>query len=120
MKLSRGPLLLVLVGLVCAGLAWRAGERTYEVPARPEIVPTPVALSGVVPAGHVATSLEVEGMCCTGCSAKLHGALLALDGVSEAAVDPVLGTAHAVVPEGFELERLVAALTFDKYTAALP
>ena len=114
----RGLLLLGVAGLACGWAAWRAGERTYVPPAVEDAVPTPVTLTGEVPSGYEARELEVEGMCCTGCSAKLHGALLALSEVREAAVDPVLGTAWAVVPLGFEAMRLEEALTFDKYTAA--
>jgi len=117
MTLSRGPVLLALVGLACAFVAWRAGDPTWVAPVRDEVAPTPVALSGDVPAGYEARRLDVEGMCCRGCGTKLHQALVSIDGVREAAVDSVLGVAWAVVPADFETARLEAALSFDKYTA---
>jgi hypothetical protein len=39
--------------------------------------------------------------------------------VREAAVDPILKEASAVVPADFDVAKLEAALTFDKYSAKL-
>ena len=119
MKLATA--LLVLAGLVLAAIVLRAGEPSYEVRRVREMPErTPFALSGTPPAGHVVLSLDVEGMCCDGCSGKLHAAASALDEVVEVAVDPILGRAQVVVPAGFDVARLERALTFDKYVAHAP
>jgi copper chaperone CopZ len=110
-----GLLLLLLAGGVLAWLALRADEPSYVPPRPPDAVP--VVLSGDVPAGFAVRTLDVAGMCCTGCSAKLYAALTEVDGVREAAVDPVVGTAQVVVPQEAPIEPLVAALTFDVYAA---
>ena len=88
--------------------------RLVEVPDR-----FPVRLSADVPEGCVVRSLEVEGICCDGCGAKLFAALTALEEVREAAVDPILGVAQAVVPAGLDTALLEQALTFSKYSARL-
>ena len=113
-----GPALLLGAGLVLGAIALRAEDPTYVPPARaalPERVPH--SLEAPPPAGHVAVTLDVAGICCSGCGAKLYAALTAVPEVAAAAVDPVLARAEAVVPAGFDPARLEAALTFDKYTA---
>jgi copper chaperone CopZ len=114
--------LLALAGLVlCAAvlgtIAVRAKERTYTVPVHEEPRVIPTALTGAVPDGFTKRAFDVDGICCQGCSAKLHGALLAVDGVREAAVDPVLHRAEALVRTDVEPATLERALTFDKYVA---
>ena len=107
-------------GGVLGWIALRAPQPTHvalELEGEPAPSVVPVALTGPVPAGHVAYGFEVEGMCCTGCTKKLHDALLAVDGVVAAAVSFRAGTVQALAPEGFDVEALAAALNFDKYRA---
>ena len=78
--------------------AWRAEPPTYSAP---EIEPDPPALvphtlSGNVPAGRVVRTFDIEGICCNGCPGKLFVKLDQLEGVEEAAVDPVLKQASVV------------------------
>jgi copper chaperone CopZ len=77
----------------------------------------PLALEGAAPEGFALRTLAVEGICCQGCSSKLFGALLAVDGVQAAAVDPLKADASAWVRPDVPVAALEAALTFDKYTA---
>ena len=112
---SAGILLLLAAGAVLGTIAWKAKEPTYSAPVAPENVP--FELSGDVPAGCVVRGLDVEGMCCDGCTGKLYDALTALDPVREAAVDPVLERVAVVVPAELDTAVLEAALTFDKYSA---
>src|SRR5262245_10023427 len=110
-------LLLVVCGAVLGTIAVRAKERNYTVPVRDEAVP--FALAGDVPSGFTKVAFDVQGMCCQGCSAKLYAAMLAVDGVSAAAVDPVLARAEALVRTDVAPATVEHALTFDKYTAHL-
>ena len=114
-----GILLLGLCGLVLAGIAWRAKSPTYSAPVvdpdPPAVVPH--TLSGNVPAGRVVRTFDVEGICCDGCPGKLFVKLDQLDGVEEAAVDPVLKQASVVVATDYDVARVEAALTFGKYSA---
>lgn len=112
-----GILLLVLLGGALGTVAVLARERSYEVPERPAPQAIPVALSGEVPPGYAVRRFDVEGICCQGCASKLHGALLSVAGVREAAVDPLAHQAFALAPADLPDERLEAALTFDKYSA---
>ncbi len=112
-----GPALLVAAGLVLGAIALLADAPTYEAPRANPAAPVPFELTGELPAGYVVQRLDVAGMCCSGCSGKLYAALVALDEVAEAAVDPVRGEALAVVPASFDVARLEQALTFDKYAA---
>jgi copper chaperone CopZ len=116
---SLALLCLLAVGGVLGTVAVRARERSYVVPERPAPRSIPSALSGEVPPGYAVRTFAVEGICCQGCSSKLHGALMAVEGVREAAVDPLAEVATALVPEQLSTERLAAALTFDKYSAEL-
>ena len=63
--------------------------------------------------------MEVDGMCCQGCAAKLYAALGAVSGVREAAVDAAVGEASVVLPPDVEVALLESALTFEAYTAEL-
>ena len=113
-------LFLATAAGVLGWIALRAPERSY-VPHRLEGEPAPsvvpVALTGPIPAGHVAYAFEVEGMCCTGCTKKLHDALMAVDGVAAAAVSFRAGRVEPLAPAGFDLQILAASLNFDKYRA---
>jgi copper chaperone CopZ len=111
------PTLLVLAAGVLGTIALRAGERDYVVPAKPVPASIPLALEGAAPEGFALRTLAVEGICCQGCSSKLFGALLAVDGVQAAAVDPLQAEASAGVRPDVPVAALEAALTFDKYTA---
>ena len=109
--------LLILAGGVLGSIAVFARERTYVVPAEVPPASIPLTLEGEVPAGFTLRTFDVEGICCQGCSSKLHGALMALDGLSAAAVDPYRKTVSALARADIPNERLEAALTFDKYRA---
>lgn len=113
-------LVLVTAGAVAGYLAYSAPERSYEpltldTPAPPPRVP--IAVTQAPAEGEALRVLEVEGMCCGGCCAKLHEALTALPAVRAAAVDFERGVAEALVPADLPVAELAAALTFDKYSA---
>jgi len=110
-----GLLLLLAAGGLLAWIGLRADEPTYIAPRAADSVP--IVLSGDVPAGFEVRTLDVTGMCCTGCTSKLYDKLAAVEGVREIAIDANVGTAQVVVPEGEPVEPLVAALTFDVYRA---
>lgn len=114
---------LVAVGAVLGYIAYRTPEPDYTPPAARQVQAqesaVPTALSGEVPDGMLVRTFDVEGMCCSGCTAKLHAALVALPDVNEAAVSFEAGQAQAVVPETTDAALLVEALNFDKYTASL-
>ncbi len=109
--------LLLLAGIVLGTIAVRAKEPTYVAPVLLEPEEIPIRVTAEVPAGYVLRSFEVEGICCQECSGKLHGALLAVDGVREAAVDPLLKRAQALVRADVGVAALERALTFDRYSA---
>ena len=106
---------LLVAALALGVIAIRAPEPHAAPPAPDVSGAVPWEIHGEIPPDRVVRTLQVEGMCCQGCAAKLRSALLALDGVSDAAVDSVLGRAQAVVPKDFELARLEGALTFEDY-----
>jgi len=111
---------LFLAGGALAWVALRAPARDYVAPSPAEVrahVPAPTSLSVAPPAGFAVRTLEVEGMCCTGCTGKLYAKLRAEPGVADAAVDFERGIAMAVVPESADVEALARALSFDKYQA---
>lgn len=118
------PLLLILLLAAGCALGWvglkavLAGPTEYRpvtLEDRPETVP--VQLSGDVPPGYVVRELGVEGMCCAGCPLKLRDALAEVPEVGEVAIDPLLGTAHVVVPADLDVSRVEGAMTFGDYTA---
>jgi copper chaperone CopZ len=111
------PILLLLAAAVLGTIAVRAREPDYVVPTRPAPASIPLALEGPAPAGFALRTLHVDGICCQGCSSKLFGALLAVDGVQAAAVDPLKEEASAWVRQDVPVATLEAALTFDKYSA---
>lgn len=108
---------LILAGGVLGAIAVFAKERTYVVPEAAAPASIPLTLEGEVPAGFTLRTFDVEGICCQGCSSKLHGALMALEGLDAAAVDPYRKTVTALARADISNERLEAALTFDKYRA---
>jgi len=113
-------LLLVSAGAALAWIAWRAPEREYVAPTPAEVAAhraAPQKLAGGVPAGYVVRTIEVEGMCCTGCTGKLYERLKAVPGLGQAAVSFEEGLARVVIPERADPEPFAAALRFDKYAA---
>ena len=109
--------LIALSAVVLGVIALRAPEPEAAVVEVVKDASAPYELSGEVPSGYEVRTFAVEGMCCGGCAVKLHEALVGVDGVTEAAVDPVLGQAQAVVPEALETSLLTAALSFEEYVA---
>ncbi|NOT29788.1 MAG: heavy-metal-associated domain-containing protein [Planctomycetes bacterium] len=112
-----GILVLLAAGGALGTVAVLARERSYVVPEHERPLSIPLVLSGAVPSGYAVRTFDVEGICCQGCSSKLHGALLAVEGVREAAVDPLTAVVMALAPLDMPDARLEAALTFDKYSA---
>jgi len=116
-----GIVVLGLAGLVLGWIAWKAEEPTYSAPVQDPEPPAvvPATLSGEVPPGRVVRTFDVDGICCNGCPGKLYVKLDQLDGIDEAAVDPVLKQASVVVPADYDVAVVEAALTFGKYSAHL-
>lgn len=115
-----GPVFLLLVGLVLGWISISTDDPTFQIEPERELPrQIPYALSGEVPSGCVVRQLELEGICCKGCVGKLYVALSDVDEVQEAAIDPVLARAEAVVPADLDVALLESALTFDKYSAAV-
>lgn len=108
---------LVLAGLALAVVALRSPDPTYAAPRPLRPVQVPRALTQAPLPGNVERSFDVEGICCQGCGGKLGAALLALDGVQEVAVDPVLGRVMALAPADLDPQRLASTLTFGAYVA---
>jgi hypothetical protein len=111
------PTVLLTAAGVLGAIALRAPEPTYVAPVQAAPAAIPLALEGAAPEGCELRTFAVDGICCQGCSSKLHGALLAVDGVRAAAVDPLKAEASAWVRSDVPVAALEAALTFDKYTA---
>ena len=61
------------------------------------------------------TDLTIQGMTCGHCKKAVEDALASVDGVTSVQVD--LDTGHARV-EGGELDRLIAAVADEGYTAS--
>jgi len=115
---SIGPVLVALAGVILGWIALATDGPTFRVEATPEPPESvPYALSGGVPAGSVVRTLEVDGICCGGCTGKLWLALHEVVEVQEVAIDPVLERVEAVVPAELDVAVLERALTFDKYSA---
>ena len=112
---SLGFVLLAASGGILLWVGLTATRAEYVPPREPELVP--LALTGEVPEGCEVQTFDVDGMCCTNCSAKLYRALVETEGVRAAAVDPSLGRAEVVVPAGTKRAELARVLTFDKYVA---
>ena len=109
-------------GLVLGYVAWRAPARDYVAPTPAEIeahAPAPQALEGAIPEGCVVRTIEVQGMCCTGCTGKLYARLERTAGFVKGAVSFERGVAEVVLPEDADPAPFVAALSFDKYDAKL-
>jgi Cu+-exporting ATPase len=63
--------------------------------------------------------LEIGGMTCASCAARIEKKLNRLDGV-EASVNFATERAHVVAPAGFDPQTLIAEVESTGYTAALP
>ncbi|MDP6407972.1 MAG: heavy metal-associated domain-containing protein [Planctomycetota bacterium] len=107
------PTLIAAAGVWLGFVALRAREPSYVSPA----VRVPVRIESEVRPGRVLRGFDVEGMCCESCTRKLYGALLDVEGVSEAAVDLEAETVWAVAPRALPVERLLEALHFEEYSA---
>lgn len=116
-----GILLVGLVGITLAWIAWLVDEPTYSAPVvdpePPEVVPH--TLSDDVPAGRIVRTFDIDGICCDGCPGELYVKLDQLEGIEAAAVDPVLEQASVVVSPDYDVAVVEAALTFGKYSARL-
>lgn len=112
---------LALLLVAAAGLTWvvaTRGERTFAAPVEEApVVPAPTVLVHGAGPGQLELDFDVEGMCCTNCTGKLHRAVTAVPGVHEAAVDFESGLARVVVDQGTDPQQVLAALAFDKYSA---
>jgi|SRR5688572_688426 len=120
MKVFLPALLLVAAGAAAWIYSTRSGP-TYAPPSEPQVVyPTaPSVLTRAPAAGEATVLLDVHGMCCRGCTGKLHARLLEQPGVHVAAVDLDAACASAIVDAAVEPAALEAALTFGKYSASL-
>jgi len=108
------PAILVLAALATAWIVLGAEGPHREAAAK---TATPRELAGAPAAGEVVRVLDVDGMCCFGCSEKLHAAALGVAGVREAAVDFEAGTVSALAADSVSAAALEEALNFDKYSA---
>lgn len=70
-----------------------------------------------VPVSHI--ELEIAGMTCASCAARIEKKLNRLDGVA-ATVNYATEKAALTVPSGYDPQRLIAAVEQAGYTAALP
>ena len=114
--------LLGIAGVVLAFVALRAPTRSYVAPTRADVeahVPAPQTLEGGVPEGCVVRTIEVHGMCCTGCTGKLYARLKETPGFVKGAVSFEDGVAQVVTNRDADPSPFVAALQFDKYDAQL-
>jgi copper chaperone CopZ len=113
--LGSTALVLAIVGL-------RAPARDYVAPTREDVeahVPAPQTLDGAVPEGCVVRTIEVHGMCCTGCTGKLYARLEQTPGFVKGAVSFKDGLAQVVTTKDADPTAFVAALHFGKYDAQL-
>ena len=113
---------IVLLGAAAAlaVVALRAPERTYVAPTVAEVqahAPAPRTIPVATPPGCAIRTFDVAGMCCNGCTGKIHARLAAAPGVVAAAVDFEAGTAQALVPSDADVAALAGVLSFDKYSA---
>ncbi len=116
--------LLALLAVAAAATAWVVGSRsapTYAVPREPPsaFAPAPAVLLSAPGPAEVVRRFHVEGMCCQGCTGKLHKAISSFPGVREACVDFESESACVIAAESVSTAELERALTFDKYQARL-
>ncbi len=123
MKFQVLTALVVVAGLAAVWLFQSTPAPTFEVPkeAPSTFAPAPTVLLSKPGTGEVLRRLEVDGMCCKGCTGKLHKALVDFPGVREAAVDFETSLASMIVRDDIAVDALEQLLSFDKYSAkALP
>ena len=85
-----------------------------------EVTGIPSMLPRYQPEGTERQVFEVAGMCtCSGCPPKLYQALKGVEGVEHAAIDPVTGLAEVFVKANTDPQVMIAALTFEDYSARL-
>ena len=82
----------------------------------PALSPT---VHGAHGAGGARIELEIGGMTCASCAARIEKRLNRLDGV-EASVNYATEKAHVVAPAGYDPHALIAEVESTGYTAALP
>ena len=113
------PALLIAAAGAAGWLYFTRSGPTYVPPSEPQVVyaAAPTVLPRAPAEGEAEIVLDVHGMCCRGCTGKLHARLMKQPGVHAAAVDLDAGTASALVEDSVEPTALAAALTFDKYSA---
>jgi len=109
-------IVLLLAGLAFGYIAIQGEDKPVDASWEH---PTTDRLSGPVPEGHQLLRFEVDGMCCDSCPNKLRTWLADVDGVVKSAVSFEDSQAQAIVPEGFDVAPLLAALNQDKYTATV-
>lgn len=115
-------LLLIVAALGVFFIVRRTPEPTYVAPKLEDTrdgLQVPRYLSREPAAGERMCVLDVEGMCCAGCTTKVHAALLAVEGVQEASVDFVSKSAKTLVRDDIDPLELERALSFDKYSATM-
>lgn len=113
---------LALAAAALAVVALRAPARDYVAPTVADVEAhraAPRTLPGEIPAGCTVRTIEVGGMCCTGCTGKLYDRLRATPGFVEGAVRFEDGTAQVVMSKDADPKAFVEALRFDKYVATL-
>jgi len=113
-------LALALAGTGLAVIAFRAPGQNYVAPTVADVEAhhaAPQRLEGEIPAGCTVLTIQVSGMCCTGCTGKLYDRLRLTPGFVEGAVSFQDGIAQVVVSKDADSEAFVSALQFDKYEA---
>lgn len=113
---------LSLTAAVLAAIAFRAPERDYVAPTAVDVQahhPAPQSLAEKLPEGCTVRTIEVNGMCCLGCTGKLYERLRATPGFVDGAVSFEEGTARVVMSKNAEPEAFASALRFDKYESRL-
>lgn len=113
---------LALAGTGFAVIAFRAPEQDYVAPTAADVEAhhaAPQKLEGEIPAGCTVLTIEVSGMCCTGCTGKLYDRLRVTPGFVEGAVSFEDGIAQVVVSKDADPAAFAGALQFDKYSATL-
>ncbi len=108
--------LVLLSGMALAWVAVEAKEPTSVILQEDSGVP--ITLPQSLGEGLEVQRFAIEGMCtCSGCPTKLYLALLELEPVEHAAIDPIIQQAKVHTRAGTDPGLLEAALTFDEYSA---
>jgi hypothetical protein len=113
-------LALALAGVGLAIVAFRAPRQDYVAPTLADVEAhraAPQELEGDTPEGCQVLTIEVHGMCCTGCTGKLYERLQATPGFVRGAVNFEEGIAQVVASADADPAAFAQALQFDKYVA---